>query len=279
MTDETEWRPGDVALVTGAARGIGRAIAVALAGAGHDLVLVDIGRDLPEVGYPMGTPEQLRATAEACRARGAVVETLIGDVRAGSTATEAAGCARDRFGRIDVLVNCAGLAGPSGKPVHELSDVEWALVTNVNLDAPWRMIRAVVPTMVAQRRGSIVNIASTAGVVGYRNFAAYVASKHGLIGLTKAAALDLAPFGVRVNAVAPGSVRDDPELDGRMLAAIAGYLSLPADSHETVLVQQQPANALVEASDVASAVVWLAGDGSRSTTGATIAVDGGFSIR
>lgn len=163
--------------------------------------------------------------------------------------------------------------------MYELSPADWALVLDVNLTAVWQMIRAAAPAMVERRRGSIVNISSTAGVVGYRHFASYVASKHGVIGLTKAAALDLAPFGVRVNAVSPGSIRDDLELDGRMLSAIAEYLSIPDDTYETVFRQQQPGNALVEAEDVASAVVWLSGDGSGSTTGTTVVVDGGFSVR
>ncbi len=278
MTGESD-RASDVAVVTGAARGVGRAVAVALARARFDLVLVDIGNELPGVGYPMGTVAQLEQTAASCRKDGAVVELVVGDLRSAATAEQAAACALERFGRVDTLVNCAGLAGPSGKAVHELSDEDWALVMDVNLNAPWRMVRAVAPAMVEQRRGSIVNVSSTAGVVGYRHFASYVASKHGLIGLTKAAALDLAPFGVRVNAVSPGSIRDDLGLVGHMLSAIAGYLSVPADSYETVFRQQQPTNALVEAEDVAATVLWLAGDGARSTTGATIVVDGGFSVR
>jgi NAD(P)-dependent dehydrogenase (short-subunit alcohol dehydrogenase family) len=272
-------RPSTVAVVTGAARGLGRAVAEALAKAGNDLVLVDIANDLPGVDYPMGTLAQLESTAATCRKDGAEVELVVADLRSPSTAGSAVGCALDRFGRIDTLCNCAGLVGPSGKAVHDLQDDEWALVLDVNLTAPWRMIQAVAPVMTDQRRGSIVNVSSTAGVVGYRYFASYVASKHGLVGLTKAAALDLAPFGVRVNAVCPGSIRDDVRLDGRMLSAVADYLTVPAATYEQDFRQQQPTNALVEADDVASAVVWLAGEGSRSTTGATIVVDGGFSAR
>jgi NAD(P)-dependent dehydrogenase (short-subunit alcohol dehydrogenase family) len=279
MAEDWHRQPGDVAVVTGAARGVGRITAVELARAGYDLVLVDIGADLPGVGYPMGTRGQLRATAQTCRAYGTCAEIVLGDLRDRATADDAARCARERYGRIDALVNCAGLAGPSGTVVHEVTDEDWALVMDVNVTAVWRMVRSVAPTMVEQRRGSIVTIASTAGVVGYRYFAGYVTSKHAVIGLTKAAALDLAPYGVRVNAVAPGSVRDDPELDGRMLSAIGDYLAVPADTYEDAFRQQQPANALVEARDVAAAVVWLVGDGSSSATGTTLVVDGGFSIR
>ena len=194
---------------------------MALARAGSDLVLVDIGADLPGVGYPMGTAGQLEATAAACHQQGAATEVVVGELRSARTCENAAQRARDRFRRIDTLVNCAGLAGPSGKPVHEVSHDDWALVLGINLTAAWQLIREVAPTMVEQRSGSVINIASTAGVVGYRHFAGYVASKHGLVGLTKAAALDLAPFGVRVNALSPSSIRNDLELDGRMLSAIA----------------------------------------------------------
>jgi NAD(P)-dependent dehydrogenase (short-subunit alcohol dehydrogenase family) len=271
--------PGKTVLVTGAARGIGRACAQRLAAAGADLVLVDICADLPGVDYPMGSAGQLAATADECRQQGVAVETVTGDVRDGPTAQQAADCALDRFGRIDGLVNCAGIAGPSGKPVYELAEPEWALPIGVNLTGAWQLLRAVAPAMVRQRAGSIVNIASTAGLVGYRHFAGYVASKHGLVGLTKAAALDLAPFGVRVNAVCPGSVRDDLLVDGRMLGAVADYLRVAADEYESVFRQQQPANRLVEPDDVAGAVAWLLGDGSGGTTGSTVVVDGGYPAR
>ena len=161
MNAESDTRPRDVAVVTGAARGLGRAVAMSLARAGYDLLLVDIGKDLPGAGYPMGTPGQLRSTVDTCSSYGASVETLLGDLRAETTAGQATTRARERFGRIDVLVNCAGLAGPSGKAVHEFSVAEWSLVMDVNLTAAWQMIRGVAPTMIDQRRGSIVNISST----------------------------------------------------------------------------------------------------------------------
>jgi NAD(P)-dependent dehydrogenase (short-subunit alcohol dehydrogenase family) len=116
-------------------------------------------------------------------------------------------------------------------------------------------------------------------MVGYRHFAGYVAAKHGLIGLTRAAALDYAPYKVRVNAVCPGSVRDDPRVEGRMLAEIARSLDVPVAEHETTFVRDQPMNALVEPHDVAGAALWLASDESAQVTGSVVTVDGGFTTR
>ena len=124
-----------------------------------------------------------------------------------------------------------------------------------------------------------VNVASTAGLVGYRHFAGYVAAKHGIVGLTKAAALDFAPMKVRVNAVCPGSVRDDAAAEGRMLAEIARALEVTVGEHEQAFTEAQPMNALVEPGDIAGAVVYLASDESRQVTGSVLTVDGGFSAR
>jgi NAD(P)-dependent dehydrogenase (short-subunit alcohol dehydrogenase family) len=270
---------GKTVIVTGAARGLGRACAVACADEGADLVLLDIRAELPGVPYPLGTAGQLAHTARLCRDTGAAVLTVPTDVRDTHSVETAVALAGDRFGRIDVVVNNAGIAAPSGKPVHEIGEDEWSLMLDVDLSGAWRMIRAVGKAMSAQRSGSIVNVASTAGLVGYRHFAGYVAAKHGLIGLTKAAALDYAPTKVRVNAVCPGSVRDDPTAEGRMLAEIARALDVPVSEHEQTFVEAQPMNALIEPEDVAAAVVYLASDDSRQVTGSVLTVDGGFTAR
>jgi NAD(P)-dependent dehydrogenase (short-subunit alcohol dehydrogenase family) len=270
---------GLTAVITGAARGLGRATAVAFAREGADLLLLDIARDLPGVPYPLGSASQLAHTALLCREAGASVLERAVDVRELAQLEEAVAEAVDRFGRVDVLVNNAGIAAPSGKVAHEIDETEWQLMIDVDLSGAWRAIRAVGGRMAAQRSGSIVNIASTAGLVGYRHFAGYVAAKHGLVGLTKAAALDYAPHRVRVNAVCPGSVRDDARVEGRMLAEIARSLDVPVAEHEETFVRDQPMNTLIEPDDVAAAALWLASDESRQVTGSVLTVDGGFTAR
>jgi len=268
-----------VAVITGAARGIGRATAVRVAAEGADLVLLDIARDVTEVPYPLGSKRQLLETARLAEQHGAAVIPVVADVRDQAALDEAVAAALDRFGRLDILVNCAGVAAPSGQAVHEITDEEWSVLLDIDLTGAWRALRAVAPHLLAQRAGSIINVSSTAGLVGYRNFAAYVTAKHALVGLTRAAALDYGPLGVRVNALCPGSVRDDPRWEGRMLSEIARSLRAPVAEHESLFVEAQPMNRLIEAADVAGAAVWLASDDAGQVTGAVITVDGGFSAR
>ena len=270
---------GMTAVITGAARGLGRSCAVRFAGEGADLVLVDVAQDLDGVPYPLGTDGQLAYTAECCRRHGAAVTFEATDVRDLESCRAVAARALDRFGSVQILVNGAGIAAPSGKAVHEISGEEWRLMIDTDLSGAWHMMKAIAPNMIARREGSIINIASTAGLVGYRNFAGYVAAKHGLIGLTKAAALDYAPFRVRVNALCPGSVRDDPLVEGRMLAEIARSIQVAADEYEEVFTRDQPMNRLIEPEDVAGAALWLAGSDSLQVTGTALTVDGGYVAR
>lgn len=270
---------GKTIVVTGAARGIGRTCAIAFAKEGADLALIDVARDLPGVPYSLGTPSQLAHTAALCREHGVAVLTAHTDVRCLAAVEQAVAEAHQRFGALDVLVNNAGIAAPAGQPAHEIAEQEWSLMIDIDLSGAWRMTRAVGRVMAERGSGSIVNIASTAGLVGYRHFAGYVAAKHGLIGLTKATALDYAPLKIRVNALCPGSVRDDQLAESRMLSEIARSLGLPVAEHEATFVEAQPMNALIETDDVAAAAVWLASDESRQVTGSVITVDGGFSAR
>ncbi|MER7759335.1 SDR family oxidoreductase [Streptomyces sp. NPDC097619] len=266
-------------LVTGAARGLGRACALRFAEEGADLALLDVAADLPDVPYPLGTADQLEATAEQCRERGAAVLTARADVRAQADLDTAVAAVLDRFGRIDVLLNNAGIAAPSGRASHEITEEEWRVMLDVDLSGAWRSIKAVAPAMARQRSGSIVNVSSTAGLVGYRYFAGYVAAKHGLIGLTKAAALDYAALRIRVNALCPGQVREEPTLEGRMLSEVARSLGVAPEDQEAAFLESQPMNALVDPEDVSAAALYLASDDSRQVTGSVVTVDGGFSTR
>ncbi len=268
-----------VAVVTGAARGVGRATAVALAAAGADVLVTDLCRDIDRCPYPMGTADQLDETARRCREHGGRVLTAIADVRTPADARAAVRTAIDELGQVDILVNNAGVVAPGGRPAHDFSEEEWLLVTDVNLHGPWRFAKAVLPHMVRRRSGSIVNVASTGGLVAFPAFAPYVAAKHGLIGLTRALAADYGPHGIRVNAVCPTSVRDDPALDGTMLGAVAAVLDSSVQAYEQLTVQYHPLGSLVDAEDVAAACVWLASDESRRITGTAVPVDSGFTVK
>lgn len=268
-----------VVIVTGAARGIGRACALRFAAEGADLVLTDIGHDLPGVPYSLGTSAQLEETAEQCRRHNVSVVALRADVRSAEAAAEVARVAVGRFGRVDALINNAGIGAPAGKPSHGYSDDEWQIVLDTNLSGPWRMTRAVAPIMLSQRSGSIVNVASTAGLVGYRHFAAYVASKHGLNGLTKSAALDYAPMNIRVNSLCPGPVWDNPEVDGYMTGVVASALGIPLEEQESIDSDSVAMNTVVDPADVAAAALWLVSDDSLRVTGTITTIDAGFTAR
>ncbi len=268
-----------VALITGAARGIGRACAIEFAKQGADLILVDIGKDLPSVPYKLGSKSQLECTAQLCKEQSSIVQSYLANISNQHEINKTVEIALNRFGKIDILLNNAGIAAPSGKITHEISEEEWSTMIDINLSGAWRIIRAVGPSMISQRSGSIINISSTAGVVGYRNFAAYVAAKHGIIGLTKAVALDYAPLKVRVNALCPGSIRDSESFESCMLSEIARSLNVPVFEHEETFIQAQPMNTLIEAEDIAYSAVWLGSDESKNVTGSVIVVDGGFSAR
>jgi NAD(P)-dependent dehydrogenase (short-subunit alcohol dehydrogenase family) len=268
-----------VVLITGAGRGIGRATATAFADAGADLALADVCAPIEGVGYPLATAEQLERTAARCRAAGARVMAATVDVRRQADIDSAVARCRDELGPIGVLVNNAGLVGPSGEAAHELSEAAWSTVLDVDLSGAWRCAKAVVPDMIRRGGGAIVNVSSTAGLVAFPSFANYVAAKHGLIGLTRALALDYAPYGIRVNAVCPTSVRDEDELDSAMLAAVAGRLGLEPGEYEEVALPQHPLGELVEARDVADAIVWLASDAASRVTGTSLPVDAGFTAR
>jgi NAD(P)-dependent dehydrogenase (short-subunit alcohol dehydrogenase family) len=265
--------------ITGAGRGVGRAIAEAFAVAGDNLLLIDICADIEGCPYPLATRDDLDETAVICRRLGAQVVATPADVRSMAEIDAAVRLGRETLGPIDVVVNNAGVVGPAGVAAHELDEQAWSVMVDIDLSGPWRCAKAALPDLIARRAGVIVNIASTAGLVAFPHFANYVAAKHGLVGLTRALALDYAPYGIRVNAVAPTSVRDEPRLASGMLSGVAGMLGVGAEDYEMLSLPHHPLGTLVSAADVAGAALWLASDAAAAITGVVVPVDAGFTVR
>lgn len=270
---------GKTVWITGAARGIGRAIAVTFAQEGADLLLTDICQDIELCPYPLGTQSQLEETAVRCRSFGHKVVTYSCDVRDAEQVSNVVKQGLDVLGKLDALINNAGIVGPGGRPAHTLTEDEWLVVIDVNLNGAWRCAKAVLPAMVSQRGGSITNISSTGGLIGFRSFSSYIAAKHGVIGLTKAMAVDYANHAIRVNTVCPTSVKDNPNLDSMMLNGVAKMYGVPLDAYEEMSKQYHPLQTLIDAEDVAWACVFLASDQAKRITGATIPVDAGFTVK
>ena len=243
-----------VSVVTGGGRGIGRAVAVRLSAAGHRVALTARSED------------ELRATAGACTG-----ETLVlpADITAVPALDRVFGAVEDAWGRVDVLVASAG-AGTSA-PLSGTTDEQWARMLDLNLTAPFRCIRRVVPGMRERGYGRIVVVASVAAKRGEPYVSAYSASKHGVLGLVRSAAAELAATGVTVNAVCPGYV-DTPMTD-RTVAAIAERTGRTAGQARAELAARQPNGRLVTVDEVADAV-WLCVT-NAALNGQGINVDGG----
>ena len=257
-----------VAIVTGAARGIGAATVDALVNDGYRVIAVDRCRDIPEVPYALATSADLD---DVVARHGESVLGLVGDVRSASDMQLAVETATRHFGRLDAVVACAGVVD-SGAPIWELSDAAWDAVWSVNVLGTRRLIEAAAPTLIANgpaADGRIVAVASAAGSLGLRHLAAYSAAKHAVVGLIRGVAMDLAQYGVTANAVSPGSTRT------AILEASARVYGLTSGEE---FAAQQPIGRLLDPTEVAAAIVWLCSAGSSAVTGADLAVDGGMTV-
>ncbi|REA01364.1 short-chain dehydrogenase [Haloferax sp. Atlit-6N] len=246
----------EVAVVTGAGSGIGRAVAEAFAAEGARVVVSDVD---VEGG------EETVARIEEAGGTATFVET---DVTDGDAVAAMVETAVSEYGRLDFACNNAGIGGAQ-KPTADLSFDEWQQVIDVNLNGVWRSMRHEVPAMLENGGGVVVNMASILGKVGFANASHYVAAKHGVLGLTKSAAIEYAEQGVRVNAVCPGFV-DTPLL---------GEGGLDDPEARKGIESLHPMNRLGDVDEIASAVVWLCSDGASFTTGEALTVDGGYTSR
>lgn len=246
---------GRAGIVTGAASGIGRATVTALAAAGAEVLVVDVdvdgGEETVSLATGPGSASFFAADVTEPDQAGALVDVAL-----------------ERFGRLDFAHNNAGVVF-AGSPLHEVSDADWRRMIDVDLTGVFNCMRAEIAAMLAGDGGSIVNTASGVGVVGLPGQGPYVAAKHGVVGLTRVAALDYAAQGIRVNAVCPGSIETplfeeaaaaDPELRGLVEAG-------------------HPIARLGRPEEIADAVVWLVSDASTFVTGQPILVDGGYTAQ
>lgn len=259
---------GKVALVTGAARGQGRSHCVALAKEGATIAALDIAADLPYPHYALSRPEDLACTCELVEAQGQQALALQANVCVAAQVAQAVDQVLAQFGQIDILLNNAGIGGVA--PFWELSEEQWDAVLDVNLKGPWLVAKHVAPHMMSRRYGKIVNTGSVSGLRGWQNLAHYSAAKHGLVGLTRTMAIELAPYRINVNCVLPGSVNSP------MLAGMAEELGLtPSDIH-AAFVPNHLIPEIIEVQDVTNAILFLVSEEARYVTGHTLAVDAGW---
>ncbi len=264
---------GRAALVTGAARGIGRATAVALAAAGADVVLTDVAGPVRGLTYQTSSTSDVQQTVELVEAVGARAVAVTADVRDHAALVSAVDQARARFGRLDLVVANAGVASwPTS--TWQASEEQWQTMIDVVLTGTWNTCRATIPAILdGGRGGSIVFVGSTAAVKPLPTIGHYAAAKSGLVGLLKSLALELAPDSVRVNAVHPGgtgtSMTQNPAAEAwqRNAPGVGAALELPMPIHR------------MEPVDVAHAVRWLCSDEARYVTGTEVVVDAGATLR
>ncbi|AFM18403.1 oxidoreductase, SDR family [Mycolicibacterium chubuense NBB4] len=261
---------GKRVLVTGAARGMGRSHAARLAEEGADLILVDICASLPAIEYPLATAEELEETARIVESHGRRAITRIVDVRDAETLRDAVDDGVTRLGGLDAAVANAGVL-TAGTWNSTTSD-QWRTVVDVNLIGTWNTCRAAIPHLL-DRGGSLVNISSAAGVKGSPLHLPYTASKHGVVGLSRALANELAAVGIRVNTVHPTGVET-----GMQPASLHGLLRHERPDLAPIFGNALPV-VMAEAIDISNAVLFLISDESRYVTGLEFKVDAGVTLR
>ncbi len=256
---------GKVALITGPAKGMGAAISLAFAEEGCDLAL--IGRDTAAI-------EPVAAQCRALGRRAAIIGCDITDAAACEAAVRSA---TDALGPPDVLVNVAGGSGPIGKTGAETTADEFDEIIALNMRGCFNTIRAVAPAMMERRSGRIVNVGGTFGMRGRGGRMAYSASKWGLRGITKSFAIELGPFGIAVNIVAPGMV-DGPRFREKVCREMAARLGITEAEAAERHAAEYALRRITEDRDVANACVFLASDAARQITGVDLPVDGGWAM-
>jgi 3-hydroxybutyrate dehydrogenase len=261
MTDKP--LAGQTAIVTGSTSGIGLAMAEALAGAGANLVLNGLGD--PAV------IEKVRA--EVAARHGAGVAYHPADMTRPAEIAQMVGFAQEKFGRLDILVNNAGVQHVS--PIEDFPVEKWDQIIAINLSSAFHAIRAAVPLMKAQGRGRIVNLASAHALVASPFKSAYVAAKHGVLGLTKTVALEVAEANITCNAICPGYVKT-PLVDNQIADQAKARGMTPDQVMKDVILAAQPTKRFVTYDELTGLLLYLVSDAGASVNGAGLAIDGGW---
>lgn len=259
---------GKVAFITGAAHGQGRATALALAREGAKIVGFDVAKKIEYPNYEFGTSDELKSLKKEVEDLGSEALVFAGDVRDDEAVQRAVDGTIEKFGTIDILFNNAGICAYA--EVDKMTNNEWDSMIGINLTGPMKVTRAVVPYMKKANKGVIINNSSVMGLRGGRRLSHYTASKWGLTGLTKAWAIELAPWNIRVNSIHPTGV-NTPMNDG--LAAMEG--KTPEEIAEASAGNLIPVP-WIEPEDTANLVLYLASDKARYVTGAQYVLDAGL---
>ncbi len=254
---------GRVAVISGPVKGMGAAISKAFAAEGSRLAL--IGRDT----------QAIAPVADAARGEGGEAIVVACDITDAVQCEQAAAETKRAYGRIDILVNVAGGSGPIGKTGIETTPEEFDEIVTLNMNGCFHTMRGVVPVMMAQRYGKIVNVGGTFGMRGRAGRMAYSASKWGLRGITKSFALELGPYNINVNCVAPGMV-DGPRFRDKVCADMAARLGISKEEAAKRHAGEYALKRITTDTDVANACLFLASDASRQITGIDLPVDGGW---
>ncbi|HEY8165598.1 MAG TPA: SDR family NAD(P)-dependent oxidoreductase [Gemmatimonadaceae bacterium] len=260
MANNARFLEGQHAVVTGGSRGIGAAIAGDLARAGASVTLMSRSGD--------SLRQQADSLKKEARARVGYAEC---DVTDGSAIKSAMASATKESGPVTILINNAGAA--EGAPFAKMTREIWDRMISVNLTSAFLFSVEVIPTMLEARQGRIVNVSSTAGLRGYKTMTAYCAAKHGVIGLTRALALETAKHGVTVNAVCPGYT--DTQLTDGSVEKLAGVFGQTLEEARAMLVRTIPRGSLITPEEVASAVTWLCSPAAAGVTGIALPIAGG----
>ena len=273
---------GKVAFITGAARGQGRSHALTLAREGADIIAVDITKQIDTVPYPMATPDDLTEMVNQVEALGRRIVAAQADVRDYDALKQALDEGVAELGRLDIVSANAGVFGFG--TVQELAEQTWRDMIDVNLTGEWHAVKAAIPHLRADGTGgSIILTSSTMGLKAEPNIGHYNSAKHGVVGLMRTLALELAPDMIRVNALAPTTVNTDMIHNSATYELFAPDLPAAERTREVLAPRFQDLNALpipwVEPADISNAVLFLASDEARYITGVALPVDAGQMIK